>query len=211
MPRSRAIRLASGRGLHARPVAVRLRGRLRLRLGLLRGRFPAALAILVSLGRGLALFLAFALGDLGLVLDLGLLLLLRLRLGVGHVLALLADDRDRLADLDLLALAGQDLEQDARGVGLDLLGHLLRVELVERLALLDLVALGLQPAHDRPGLHALAEPRKRDLARHRYSLPTVRLTAASTSSACGMTYSSMTGANGIGANFAPTRSTGASR
>ena len=154
------------RGLHAGAVSVCLRGRPRLRLGLLRGGLSAAFAVLVALLRGLALLLALALGDLGLVLDLGLLLLLRLRLGVGHVLALLADDGDRLADLDLLAFAGQDLEQDARGVGLDLLGHLLRVELVERLALLDLVALGLQPAHDRPGLHALAEPRKRDLVGH---------------------------------------------
>ena len=34
--------------------------------------------------------------------------------------------------------------------------------------------------------------------------------AASTSAECGTTYSSITGANGSGANFAPTRSTGAS-
>src|SRR5579884_1075954 len=41
--------------------------------------------------------------------------------------------------------------------------------------------------------------------------PTVRLMAASTSSACGTTYCSITGANASGANFAPTRSIGASR
>ena len=91
---------------------------------------------------------------------------LGLGLRVGDVLALLADDRDPLADLDLLTLAGEDLEQHAARLGLDLLGHLVGVELVERLALLDLVALGLQPADDRPGLHALAEPRKADVNRH---------------------------------------------
>ena len=41
--------------------------------------------------------------------------------------------------------------------------------------------------------------------------PTVRLIAASTSSACGTTYCSITGANASGTNFAPTRSIGASR
>ena len=58
--------------------------------------------------------------------------LLRFR---GDLLAFLADDRDRLPDLDLLALPGEDLQDDAGGVGLDLLGDLLRVELVERLRL----------------------------------------------------------------------------
>ena len=46
--------------------------------------------------------------------------------------------------------------------------------------------------------------------RHGY-FPTVRLIAASTSSACGTTNCSITGANASGANFAPTRSIGASR
>ena len=41
-------------------------------------------------------------------------------------------------------------------------------------------------------------------------MPTVRLIAASTSSACGTTKFSITGANGSGENFAPTRSIGAS-
>jgi len=36
------------------------------------------------------------------------------------------------------------------------------------------------------------------------------MTAASTSSACGTHHSSITGANGSGVNFAPTRSIGAS-
>ena len=59
-----------------------------------------------------------------------------------------------------------DLEQDAVEVGLDLLRHLVGVELVERLALLDGVALGLEPADDRAGLHALPEPGQLDLGRH---------------------------------------------
>src|SRR6266540_365858 len=63
------------------------------------------------------------------------------------LLALLADDGDRLADLDLLR-------------------HLVRVELVERLALLDGLAFRLQPLDDRSRLHALPEPGKLDLSCH---------------------------------------------
>jgi hypothetical protein len=88
------------------------------------------------------------------------------RLGLGHRLALLADDRDRLADRDLAFLDG-DLQQHAGRLRLHLLRHLLGVELVERLALLDLLALLLQPGDDRAGLHALAEPRQLDLSCHR--------------------------------------------
>ena len=57
----------------------------------------------------------------------------------------LADHRDRLPDRHL-ALGDRDLEQDAARLGLDLLRRLVGVELVERLALLDRVALGLEPA-----------------------------------------------------------------
>ena len=65
-----------------------------------------------------------------------------------------------------LALGDGDPQQHARSLGLDLLRHLVGVELVERLALLDRVALGLEPLDDRAGLHALAEPRELDLASH---------------------------------------------
>jgi hypothetical protein len=82
-----------------------------------------------------------------------------------HVLVLGADDPDGRADVDL-AVGDDDLQEDAVGLGLDLLRHLVGVELVERLALRDGVTLGLQPAHDRPGLHALAQPRKLDLGGH---------------------------------------------
>ena len=84
----------------------------------------------------------------------------------GDVLVLRADDRDGRPHVDL-AVGDDDLQQDALGVGLDLLRHLVGVELVERLALRDAVALGLQPAHDRAGLHPLAQSRELDLARHR--------------------------------------------
>ena len=150
MPRSRAMRRASGDAL-TRPLARAVSWL----LGVLLGRLAAALALFFARGRGRA-FLLLVLVDLD----------RSLRLVLGDVLALLADDRDPLADLDLLALAGEDLEQDAARVGLDLLGDLVRVELVERLALLDLVALRLQPADDRARLHALAEPRKVDVNRH---------------------------------------------
>ena len=72
---------------------------------------------------------------------------------------------DNLTDRRL-ASSHRDLQQDATYLGLHLLGHLVGVELVQRLALRDLFALGLEPADDRPGLHALAETRKLDLGRH---------------------------------------------
>src|SRR6266536_1871905 len=144
------------------------------------------------------------------------------------VFALFADDGDRGANVGF-ALGDGDLEQDAGGLSLDLLRHLVRIELVERLALFDLVALGLQPLDDRPGLHPLAQAGELDLVSHASSQPfqgqspsgdcpyrryesrcTVLWIASSTSLLCGTTYSSITGAKGSGANFAPTRSTGAS-
>src|SRR5581483_3543422 len=121
----------------------------------------------------------------------------------------LADPRDRLAD-GRLPLRERDLQQHAREVGLDLLGDLVGVDLEERLALLDGLALALQPLADGAGLHPLAEPRQLDLGRHRY-LPTARRIAARTSAGPGTTYCSITGANARGAKRAPTRSIGASR
>src|SRR5919206_532561 len=56
----------------------------------------------------------------------------------------LADHRDRAAHRDL-ALLHRDLQQDAGSLGLDLLRHLVGVELVQRVALLDVLALGLEP------------------------------------------------------------------
>ncbi len=82
-----------------------------------------------------------------------------------HLLAFLADPGDRLPD-GHLALGDGDLQQHARGLGLHLLRHLVGVELVQRIALLDGLALGLQPLDDRPGLHPLAEARQFDLVRH---------------------------------------------
>src|SRR5262249_58600868 len=68
-----------------------------------------------------------------------------------------------------LSLEHGGLEPAAGGLGLDLLGHLVGVELVERLALLDLVALGLEPLDDRPRLHALAEAGELYLVSHAHS------------------------------------------
>ena len=122
----------------------------------------------------------------------------------------LPDQRDQLAYGHLGALELDDLQQDAVGVGLDLLGDLLGVELVERLSLAHRVAFGLEPADDDAALHSLPEAGQRDLGCHQ-ALASVRLTAAITSSSCGMTNCSMTGANGIGVKAEPTRSIGASR
>ena len=191
------------RGLDPAAVLSLLRN-LRLRSRLI--GLSSALALFLALGTGFPFFFLLLFGDLCGVFGLPFGRIARFG---RNIFALLADDRDRLADLDLLPLAGEDLEEDTRSLRLDLLRHLLGVELVERLALLHAVALGLQPAHDGAGLHPLAEARKGDLAAH--SLPTVFLIAASTSLAWGTTHSSMTGANGIGVNLAPTRATGASR
>jgi hypothetical protein len=90
---------------------------------------------------------------------------LRFRLCFGYVLALFADDGDRPADRHL-TLLHRDLEEHAGGVGLDLLRHLLRVDLVQRLALLDPVAFLLEPPDDGSGLHSLAEPGQLDLSCH---------------------------------------------
>ncbi len=91
----------------------------------------------------------------------------------GDILALPADHGDRPAHRDLALLHG-DLQQNALGLGLDLLGHLVRIELVERLALLHSFALGLQPLDDGAGLHPLAEPRELDIGGHYAVRPTVR-------------------------------------
>src|SRR5215211_3997531 len=169
------------RRLQAAAVGPRRRRLDRLRLG--GGGDPAALALGLTrrpLRRLLGALVRTGVG--------------RLRLGalgsgagavaLGDLLTLLADVGDRRPDVGL-SFAHHDLEQHARSVGLDLLRHLLGVELVERLALLNLVALRLQPADDRPGLHALAEAGELDLGRHAsprpYVRPTVRRTAASTS------------------------------
>src|SRR6266545_3849037 len=135
-------------------------------LGHLLGRFrrgaPAALPFLFTRARGRA-FLLLVLAQLGHGLPRGLR-------GLIDLLAFLPDGRDRLSDLDR-ALGDSDLQQDAGCVGLDLLRDLVRVELVERLAFLDLVALGLEPLDDRPGLHPLPEPRQLDLSCHCYGPP----------------------------------------
>src|SRR5260370_11444565 len=90
-----------------------------------------------------------------------LLLLLLLFLGgrrlLGQRFAFVADEADRLTYFDL-AFRDGDLQEHAARLGLDLLRHLVRVELVERFALLDLLAFGLEPLDDRPRLHALPEP-----------------------------------------------------
>ncbi len=77
----------------------------------------------------------------------------------------LADVGDRGADRHL-ALGDDDLQQHAGRLRLDLLRHLVGVELEQRLTLLHLIALGDEPADDRSCLHPLAQPGKDDLASH---------------------------------------------
>src|SRR5207248_3521891 len=147
------------RGLDARTRAVALRRLTDLSDLLGSRRLAAALTLRLARGAGRSFLLR------------GLLDLLRRRgLDGRDVLALLTNDRDRRAHVGV-AFCDRDLEQDAGGLGLDLLGHLVGVELVERLALLDLVALGLEPLDDRPGLHALAETREFHFVSHAHSGP----------------------------------------
>ncbi len=79
--------------------------------------------------------------------------------------AVLPDHGDRRPDFGL-TLLDDDLEKDAVDLRLDLLRHLVRVELVEWLVDLDGIALRLEPADDRAGFHALAESWELDLGRH---------------------------------------------
>ena len=65
------------------------------------------------------------------------------------LLAGLADPGDRLADRRL-ALGSAIFSRTPAKVRLDLLRHLVRVDLEERLALRDLVALALQPLRTIP-------------------------------------------------------------
>src|SRR4029077_9340103 len=125
----------------------------------------------------------------------------------GYRLPGFADHGDRPADGYLPRRDG-DLQEDAARLGLDLLRRLVGVDREERLALLDAVTLRLQPLDDRARLHPLPEARQLHLAAHERA--PVRFTAASTSAICGMTNCSIAGANASGANFAPTRSIGAS-
>ena len=167
IPFSRASRRASGDAF-TRPS--RSRGRLGDRGGLGRGRrrgsLAAALALVVHVLGRRALLLRSS-SALASVASSALVLGRRRRAAVPgrDVLTLVADEGDRAADLDLAGV-DDDLQQDAVGLRLDLLRHLVGVELVEGLALLDRIALALEPLDDRAGLHALAEPRELDLGRH---------------------------------------------
>ena len=155
-PRSRAMRRASGDALRRAGAAAvrRVGGRGRgsgSRLGCGNRRFGAVgrrilgRRLALSLCRGLCRGLRRCPGG-------------SVRLDHGH----------RRAHLDV-ALGHDDLGQHAVELGLHLLRDLVGVELVERLSLRDGLALGLEPAHDDAGLHALAEARKLDVGRHQRS------------------------------------------
>ncbi len=94
-------------------------------------------------------------------------------------LAFASDDCNRLTHRHL-ALDHGDPEEDAARLGLDLLGRLVGVDLEQRLALLDGVTLGLEPTDDRAALHPLPEPRELDVGGHQ-ARATVFLIAARTS------------------------------
>src|SRR5207302_1250431 len=66
------------------------------------------------------------------------------------------------ADGRAFALRDHDLAQLSGGVGLDLDVGLVALDLDQRFALLDLVALFLQPAQDLAGLHRVRQPRHLD-------------------------------------------------
>jgi hypothetical protein len=154
------------RRLHAAPIRLPTRaGDLGARglLGLRSDR-PPSLALLVTC-RCARAFFHLLVGDLR---SFGLLRGGRPLVPLPAVidfLAGLADERDRPPHVDL-ALAHCDLQEDARRLRLHLLRHLLRIELVQRLAALHLVTLVLEPADDRARFHPLAQPRQLDLGGH---------------------------------------------
>ena len=130
-----------------------------LLLVLVRG-FLGAL-ILRALVRRATLLVALRLGLL-----LSRFLLLGGRLPVPARLARVADARDHLADGERVALLSQDLDQRAVAVGV--VGHvgLVRLDLHERLAALDLAALVHEPLQHRALLHRVGQARHRDVAGH---------------------------------------------
>jgi hypothetical protein len=155
------------------------------RLGLL-GVFLVAGAFVLGL-------VAVVLGGLGLLIAVAVrvrvllvprrLLIPAARLG----LALLADAGDHLADREGVALLGHDLDEDAVGVGV--VGHvgLVRLDLHERLAALDLAALLDQPLQDRALFHRVRQAGHRHVAGHAppYTSRKVASAACTTCSGCG--------------------------
>ena len=73
------------------------------------------------------------------------------------VLALLAEDRDRSAELEGLALLGHQLQDDAGVEGLELHRRLVGLDLGDHLTALDLVADGDVPLGDHALLHRIGE------------------------------------------------------
>src|SRR5205823_1235491 len=84
-------------------------------------------------------------------------LLLRRRGGLGlapvGALALAEDHRDRLPDRDALALLGHAPGERAGVLRLQLEGHLVRLDLGDRLAQGDRLTLVLEPLEEGPLLH----------------------------------------------------------
>src|SRR6185312_8756774 len=145
------------RGLDAGAGAVAVCGSCDLDLLAGRRRLAAALALLLTRGARGTFFLRRLLDCLS-----------RPAADRRDVFSLFADHGDRRADVRL-AFGDGDLEQDAGSLGLDLLGDLVGVELVERLALLHVIAFGLQPFDDRPRLHPLPEAGELYLVSHAHS------------------------------------------
>jgi hypothetical protein len=74
------------------------------------------------------------------------------------------EQRDRVADRNVVAFRGGDRAQRARPRGLHLDGRLVRFDLHERLALGNLVALALQPPDELARVLSHAERRHHDLS-----------------------------------------------
>src|SRR5271170_4571205 len=104
-------------------------------------------------------------------------------LGCRHRVARLADISERSADVHLRRLAHQYLEQHAIHRRVQLVAHLLRLQLDDRLTLLERVALALDPADDgdfrRVHSACLGNYKIRNdgefLPRSRYQRPEVKL------------------------------------
>jgi hypothetical protein len=73
-----------------------------------------------------------------------------------HLLALTLNKGYRLADGHVLALFGDQLGEGARVLGLELHADFIRLDLGDRVALFDLLALALEPFEEGALLHRIA-------------------------------------------------------
>src|SRR5262249_36637087 len=127
-----------------------------------------------------------------------------------HILARLADDRHRRAELDRVAFLDEQLQQHAVVLDVEVHIRLVGLDFGDQVSRRHLVAFLLRPADEHALFHRGRQLRQADDLSHGYSKYRTRLTAATTSLTCGWTSSSRFFAYGMGTSSLVTRSIGAS-